>query len=1124
MKPHVSWPHLGKTIVIVLSLVTAGFFIAWLRFRPHLATQGSYSDGVQRYEGLASEPIRFAVWDEIEPLLDEEDAKDGAHRPALSPDGRWLVFASGERGLSADLWMGEVVDGKARDLRPLYALNTSFDERAPAFADGALYFASNRPGGAGGFDLWRAPFEDGTFGTAEELGEGINGPRDETDPAPVPGGDALVFASNRPRAGGRGHDLFLARPGEGGGFAVEAMTELNSLSDDREPSFTPDGQRVLFASDRDGKRGSFDLFGSLLEFGEWLPPTELEGLNSPASERGPVPLGNSFSILFEIEQPGQAAGLFRANSLELFPHPGPLVGWLDLLILVSLLLLALLAWLAKRWNSVEVLYKCFLVSVVAHGFLMWWFRGIHPESEIEPLPSGGRSYEVRLIASDSRSAETQRERGGKLEAAPVESLALAGELEKLRGELTPRPPAKATERSRLARSAAAPAPLPERSDDSPVEPRQDVENPAANLADRHRPPSLLEATAPPLILEVAAGASLPPRTGAEFASPPGGTWESSASASPTPIAHVETVPERLEGESLPARAELDPLRYQANPTKGALVTRVAGPGPASEESFELLKGSVAELPLPVAGTAQRRSSTAPSGPAPSPLSSSRSLPDRRAIDEPNDRPVATLAARVESATALPAPEGQWSPEPGTLATPRPDLRSPGEMVDLDPGHDRSDELALAEPAPAAVHRGRSSAPLPTPARFAAPKDRRRVIPAERTVSAKPRIVAATEDTTPDTRFHHTPYRARFGPAKARALKEHGGGAETEAAVTRGLAYLARRQRDEGFWGDPEHRDDKYGYVLVGKTGLATLAFLGAGHTQSSGTEHSQVVERALRFLLTIQGKDSGHFGGTSAYSHGIATYALAEDYALTRDPRLREPLEAALAQILRHQNDRTRDPRRFGGWSYYYPTDRRYDSWPRVSITAWQVMALESARLGGLEVPDSALGGAKEFLLAALDEREGWFRYSHDPSRLNSGYPTLPGSTPAALFALSLLGEDVSGERFAGAVDFISKRVPRGYRYTTDADFVRRARGNLYFWYYGSLAMLRVGGKEWRRWNAQAKETLLDAQREDGSWKPISVYAEYAGDRERDAVYSTGMSVLVLEVYYRYFTPLLRGE
>ena len=60
--------------------------------------------------------------------------------------------------------------------------------------------------------------------------------------------------------------------------------------------------------------------------------------------------------------------------------------------------------------------------------------------------------------------------------------------------------------------------------------------------------------------------------------------------------------------------------------------------------------------------------------------------------------------------------------------------------------------------------------------------------------------------------------------------------------------------------------------------------------------------------------------------------------------------------------------------------------------------------------------------------------------------------------------------------------------------FVTRATGNVYFWYYASLALFRVGGPEWERWNTALKETLLPAQEENGSWRPLDVYARYAGD------------------------------
>lgn len=102
-------------------------------------------------------------------------------------------------------------------------------------------------------------------------------------------------------------------------------------------------------------------------------------------------------------------------------------------------------------------------------------------------------------------------------------------------------------------------------------------------------------------------------------------------------------------------------------------------------------------------------------------------------------------------------------------------------------------------------------------------------------------------------------------------------------------------------------------------------------------------------------------------------------------------------------------------------------------------------------------------------------------------------------------------------------RAPRRYRYTSSDDFVYRARGNLYFWYYASLALFRVGSEPWERWNESMKGALLPAQEAVGSWPVISVYAsDHAGDSDGDRIYSTAMCVLTLEVYYRYFTPLLQ--
>jgi hypothetical protein len=81
---------------------------------------------------------------------------------------------------------------------------------------------------------------------------------------------------------------------------------------------------------------------------------------------------------------------------------------------------------------------------------------------------------------------------------------------------------------------------------------------------------------------------------------------------------------------------------------------------------------------------------------------------------------------------------------------------------------------------------------------------------------------------------------------------------------------------------------------------------------------------------------------------------------------------------------------------------------------------------------------------------------------------------------------------------------------------------NLYYWYYGTLALYHHQGAAWESWNAALKRTLISSQRTggdlDGSWDPTSKWDGYGG-----RVYSTALAALSLEIYYRYL-PLYAGE
>ena len=79
-----------------------------------------------------------------------------------------------------------------------------------------------------------------------------------------------------------------------------------------------------------------------------------------------------------------------------------------------------------------------------------------------------------------------------------------------------------------------------------------------------------------------------------------------------------------------------------------------------------------------------------------------------------------------------------------------------------------------------------------------------------------------------------------------------------------------------------------------------------------------------------------------------------------------------------------------------------------------------------------------------------------------------------------------------------------------------RGQFNLYYLYYGTLALYQHGGDAWTRWNAQVRDEILRRQRPSGhaagSWDPDeSQYGTHGG-----RIYCTALATLSLEVYYRY--------
>ncbi len=142
--------------------------------------------------------------------------------PAITPNGDHIYFSS-NRPLPSDrtqpnpnawpstlredlfhrtydIYIAAISDAGFSQAEPVMSLNTPYNEGSPTVSpvDDFLYFASDRPGGSGGFDLYRSRRLRGRHEPPQNLGTSVNTPANELDPGLTMGGYMLVFSSDHP--------------------------------------------------------------------------------------------------------------------------------------------------------------------------------------------------------------------------------------------------------------------------------------------------------------------------------------------------------------------------------------------------------------------------------------------------------------------------------------------------------------------------------------------------------------------------------------------------------------------------------------------------------------------------------------------------------------------------------------------------------------------------------------------------------------------------------------------------------------------------------------------------------------------------------------------------------------
>lgn len=235
--------------------------------------------------------------------------------PAFTPDGQSLYFLSNRPGGAGgdDLWVSQrQPDGSwGEPLNLGSPINTAASEAAPSFSrDGHwMYFASNRSGSVGLHDMWATwrtnPHDD--FGWQEPINLSALNTSEFEGGASVHGSE-MYFSRGATMTL---QDIWVARM-QGASFTTPMLVpELSSAFDERRVSLRLDGREILMHSNRPGGLGLTDIWLSTREGRglSWTQPVNAgPAINSSAGEQAPMLSHDGLTLLFISNRPGGQGG------------------------------------------------------------------------------------------------------------------------------------------------------------------------------------------------------------------------------------------------------------------------------------------------------------------------------------------------------------------------------------------------------------------------------------------------------------------------------------------------------------------------------------------------------------------------------------------------------------------------------------------------------------------------------------------------------------------------------------------------------------------------------------------------------------------------------------------------
>ena len=308
--------------------------------------------------------------------------------------------------------------------------------------------------------------------------------------------------------------------------------------------------------------------------------------------------------------------------------------------------------------------------------------------------------------------------------------------------------------------------------------------------------------------------------------------------------------------------------------------------------------------------------------------------------------------------------------------------------------------------------------------------------------------------------------------------------QAEAAIQKGLDYLAGKQDTRGAWAGGQGYGGSYKAAM---TGLAGVALLSSGSTPTRG-RYAKHIRKAIHWALSQQGTSglicSRAEEARSMYGHGFCMLFLAESVGMAGSKRLERRIRVALQRGIK-LTEAAQSP--LGGW-IYTPSGQSDEG----SVTVTQVQALRACQNAGVQVNRAVIDKSFEYLKKS-QVQDGGIAYSARQVRGGRG-SSRPAITAAAVTCLYSAGR-YNDPLTKSTLAYCLKRYPA---------MLTQQSGHFYYTQlYLAEALYQHGGKPWQDYYPKIRDWLVKNQ-QNTAWQGDSV----------GHVYGTSIALIVLQLPY----------